>query len=138
MLLDCINERGMYLSTKCFQHMYTCLPAMTGHAPHVDLCGLSTPCSHAYLYSPTHIPLFPPNPHSAGSLARLFTTALPAGADLPEKRLKVWATHTSSQFLEERAILFENYLKKLCMVKEVAGSELFVGFLATNRVSHVM
>jgi hypothetical protein len=60
--------------------------------------------------------------------------SLPAGAELPGKRLKLWYSHTSKAFVEERALLLENYLKKLIQVSEIAASELLVGFLALNRV----
>jgi len=60
--------------------------------------------------------------------------SLPAGAELPGKRFKLWYSHTSPQFIEERSVLLENYLKKLCTVPQVASSTIFVGFLATDRI----
>jgi hypothetical protein len=58
---------------------------------------------------------------------------LPAGCDLPGKRFKWWSSHTSPAFIEERALLLEHYLVKLAQVPNIANSELFVGFLATDR-----
>lgn len=60
--------------------------------------------------------------------------SLPAGAELPGKRLKLWYAHNSKTFVEERALLLENYLKKLIQVPAIAASDLLVGFLAVSRV----
>ena len=51
------------------------------------------------------------------------------------KRFKWWSTHTSPGFIEERALILENYLQKLTQVPNIASSELFVGFLANDRAN---
>lgn len=60
---------------------------------------------------------------------------LPAGAELPGKKLKIWVPHDEPSHVKERELLLENYLKKLVSVKDVAESDLFVGFLCTDKVN---
>jgi hypothetical protein len=59
---------------------------------------------------------------------------LPAGAELPGKKLKVWVPHDAPPLVKERELLLENYLKKLVSVKEICDSDLFVGFLCSDKV----
>eukprot|EP00457_Paulinella_chromatophora_P013081 gb/GEZN01013351.1/.p1 GENE.gb/GEZN01013351.1/~~gb/GEZN01013351.1/.p1 ORF type:complete len:259 (-),score=42.80 gb/GEZN01013351.1/:137-913(-) len=65
----------------------------------------------------------------SGSLSR----KVPAGCELPPKKLKLFTKHTSPTFIEERRVLLENYLKTLLKVKEIAQSPVFTRFLTTDK-----
>lgn len=60
---------------------------------------------------------------------------LPSGAELPGKKLKIWVPHDDTIHTKERELLLENYLRKLASVKEICDSDLFVGFLCTDKVT---
>jgi len=58
---------------------------------------------------------------------------LPAGADLPPKRFKIFTSHLSPAFIEERRVLLESSLKKLLGVQEIAKSAAFIRFLTCDK-----
>lgn len=63
---------------------------------------------------------------------------LPAGCVLPGKAPKLFVSHVSKEFIEERRCLLEAYLKKLNTVKEVVDSHnVWLGFLSTDRKGNV-
>jgi len=60
--------------------------------------------------------------------------SLPIGTDLPPKKIKLFTSHVSASFIEERRCLLEAFLRKLLSVKEVARSEPFLSFVNSNKV----
>jgi hypothetical protein len=63
-----------------------------------------------------------------------FSDKFPQGTDLPPKKLKLFTSHVSVQFIETRRALLENFLKKLLSVPQVAASAEMVGFLTSDKV----
>jgi len=57
----------------------------------------------------------------------------PASLELPPKRVKLFTSHVSAQFIEERRCLLENYMKKLLVVGDIAKAEAFLNFLQTDK-----
>jgi hypothetical protein len=58
---------------------------------------------------------------------------LPPGCVLPPKMPKLFFSHVSKEFIEERRCLLESFLKKLNKVKEVMEAPLWMHFLTTDR-----
>lgn len=58
---------------------------------------------------------------------------LPQNAGLPPKRFKLFVTHTTPAFIEERRVLLENFLRKLCQVPDIAQGAPFTAFLGSDR-----
>jgi len=59
--------------------------------------------------------------------------ALPAGCELPPKKIKLFTSHTDSAFVEERRCLLEAYLKKLLSVEKLAKGDVLVKFLSSDK-----
>eukprot|EP00471_Norrisiella_sphaerica_P000383 CAMPEP_0184487792 /NCGR_PEP_ID=MMETSP0113_2-20130426/10336_1 /TAXON_ID=91329 /ORGANISM="Norrisiella sphaerica, Strain BC52" /LENGTH=262 /DNA_ID=CAMNT_0026870199 /DNA_START=34 /DNA_END=822 /DNA_ORIENTATION=+ len=62
-----------------------------------------------------------------------FKTSFPSGAVFPPKKLKLFQSHTSPEFIEERRVLLENYLRKLVAVKNLAQHSILTGFLTRGK-----
>jgi hypothetical protein len=62
--------------------------------------------------------------------------ALPAGCELPPKKIKLFQSHTDAEFIEERRCLLEAYLKKLLTVEKLSKGEAFMKFLAADKDSN--
>jgi len=58
---------------------------------------------------------------------------LPATVELPGKRYKLFVSHISKEFIEERRVLLENYLKKLITVDDVQKCDAFLKFVSTDK-----
>jgi hypothetical protein len=59
----------------------------------------------------------------------------PPGADLPPKKFKFFTSHVSEHFIEERRCLLDSYLSKMLKVPEVAKSDVFLEFLASDTLA---
>jgi len=59
--------------------------------------------------------------------------ALPAGCELPPKKIKWFTSHTDAEFIEERRCLLEAYLKKVLSVEKLGKSESLVKFLTSDK-----
>jgi len=70
---------------------------------------------------------------AADVLAEMAGKPLPAGAELPPKRIKLFTSHVSPAFIEERRVLLEAYLKKLVSVERLARSNCLTRFLTSDR-----
>lgn len=66
-------------------------------------------------------------------LAEFAHTTLPKGVSLPPKKMKMFVSHVTEAFIEERRVLLENYLKKLIPHKELAKSKTFVTFMTSDK-----
>jgi len=62
-----------------------------------------------------------------------FKTSFPSGAVFPPKKFKLFQSHTSPEFMEERRVLLENYLRKIVSVKNLAKHNLVTGFLTKGK-----
>mmetsp|Transcript_26326 Transcript_26326/g.63452 ORF Transcript_26326/g.63452 Transcript_26326/m.63452 type:complete len:263 (-) Transcript_26326:393-1181(-) len=62
-----------------------------------------------------------------------FKNSFPQGAVFPPKKLKFFQSHTSPEFVEERRVLLENYLRKLVAVKNLAKHSVLMGFLTKGK-----
>lgn len=69
--------------------------------------------------------------HSALLLSDL-AKKLPAGCDLPQKRWKMFTSHVTPAFIEQRRVLLESYLKRLLKVEDIANSSILTKFLSTD------
>jgi len=58
---------------------------------------------------------------------------IPTGLDLPPKQIKLWVSHVSPQFIEERRCLLENYLKRLMKISEIATSQPMKDFMTSEQ-----
>jgi len=58
---------------------------------------------------------------------------IPPGCELPPKRFKIFISHLSPAFIEERRVLLEAFLKKLVGQKDIASCSIFVKFLTTDK-----
>jgi len=58
---------------------------------------------------------------------------LPAGCELPPKRMKIFTAHDNPAFIEERRCLLEAYLKRLLTVEKMRKYEPMLQFLDSNR-----
>eukprot|EP00808_Paulinella_micropora_P000495 g26898.t1 len=58
---------------------------------------------------------------------------VPKGCELPPKKLKLFTSHTSPAFIEERRVLLESYLQTLLKVKEIGSSAVFTRFLTSDK-----
>ena len=58
------------------------------------------------------------------------TVSLP---DLPPKKLKLFQSHNSPAFIEKRAVLLTNYLRKLLDNKKLVNSKLVHDFFTTDK-----
>ena len=59
---------------------------------------------------------------------------LPAGTDLPPKKLKLFTSHLSNDFIEQRRILLESFIKKLTSVEQIVSSKRFKKFITSDKV----
>ena len=57
------------------------------------------------------------------------SSILPAGAELPGKKIPFFTSATSLSLIEERSVLLQNYLRKIITVHAIASSPLLVNFL---------
>jgi len=62
---------------------------------------------------------------------------LPTNLDLPPKKYKLFTSHISPQFIEERRCLLENYLRKLLTSPDLAKNEMLLKFLTTDKCSDI-
>jgi len=62
-----------------------------------------------------------------------YAKMLPIGAELPAKRFKLFVSHLSAGFIEERRCLLEAYLRKLVSVKDVAKSDTLISFFNSDK-----
>jgi len=69
--------------------------------------------------------------HSALLLSDL-AKKLPAGCDLPQKKWKMFTSHVTPAFIEQRRVLLESYLKRLLKVEDIANSSILTKFLSTD------
>lgn len=60
---------------------------------------------------------------------------IPTGLDLPPKQLKLWVSHVSPQFIEDRRCLLENYMKRLMKIPEIAKSSPMMEFMKEDKQS---
>jgi len=58
---------------------------------------------------------------------------LPHGTELPPKKLKLFVSHVSPAFIEERRVLLENFLRRLAG-SDIGRTEVFRQFLDSDRV----
>jgi len=58
---------------------------------------------------------------------------IPAGCELPPKRFKMFISHLSPAFIEERRVLLEAFLKKLIGQKDLANSSILAKFLTSDK-----
>jgi len=58
---------------------------------------------------------------------------VPVGCELPPKRFKIFVSHLSPAFIEERRVLLEAYAKKLILVKELAAAALIERFFSSDK-----
>jgi hypothetical protein len=65
--------------------------------------------------------------HSALLLSDL-SKKIPAGCDLPIKRWKMFTSHVTPAFIEQRRVLLEAYLKRLLKVEDIANSSILTKF----------
>jgi len=68
-------------------------------------------------------------------LEELMLEELPKGCALPPKKLKLFSSHLSPAFIEERRILLENYLKKLLSMKETNKAKALALFFTTDKTT---
>jgi len=66
-------------------------------------------------------------------LTEMAGKTLPAGCELPPKKMKLFTTHTSPVFIEERRCLLEAYLKKVISVEKLAKADCVVRFLTSDK-----
>jgi len=57
---------------------------------------------------------------------------IPAGCDLPPKRLKMFTSHITPAFIEQRRVLLEAYLKRLLKVEDIAKSSILTKFMTSD------
>jgi len=69
----------------------------------------------------------------SGLLSESCGRRIPTGLDLPPKRLKLWVSHVSPQFIEDRRCLLENYLKRLLKIPEIANSQPMLDFMKEDK-----
>lgn len=50
----------------------------------------------------------------------------------PKRKSKVWRDHMNPEFIEERRVMMENYLRRVLCVPQVAHSEQFLKFLGVG------
>jgi len=62
-----------------------------------------------------------------------FKGAFPEDAVLPPKKIKLFQSHNSPEFVEERRVLLQHYLQKLVAVKAIAKHKLFTTFLTKGK-----
>lgn len=55
----------------------------------------------------------------------------------PKRKSKVFRDHMNTEFIEERRVMMENYLRKLLCVPQVAHNEHFLNFLGVGSESNV-
>lgn len=65
-------------------------------------------------------------------------TKLTPGAILPPKRPKAIIKHTEPNFIEDRRLLLQHYLKKLLSQSIIANSNIFTGFFQTDVLPSVV
>jgi len=63
------------------------------------------------------------------------SSEFPPGVALPPKRIRLFVSHVSPEFCEERRVLLDNYLKKVCKVAELARCESTQAFLKSDKDS---
>jgi len=62
-----------------------------------------------------------------------FKSSFPSGAVFPPKKIKLFQNHSSPEFIEERRVLLENYLRKLVAVKNLAKHSVLTAFLTKGK-----
>mmetsp|Transcript_19478 Transcript_19478/g.39388 ORF Transcript_19478/g.39388 Transcript_19478/m.39388 type:complete len:263 (+) Transcript_19478:20-808(+) len=62
-----------------------------------------------------------------------FKSSFPNGAVFPPKKIKFFQNHSSPEFIEERRVLLENYLRKLVAVKNLAKHSVLTAFLTKGK-----
>eukprot|EP00823_Brevimastigomonas_motovehiculus_P002254 TRINITY_DN140_c0_g1_i1.p1 TRINITY_DN140_c0_g1~~TRINITY_DN140_c0_g1_i1.p1 ORF type:complete len:328 (+),score=77.87 TRINITY_DN140_c0_g1_i1:36-1019(+) len=67
--------------------------------------------------------------HAAMSTQKHF----PDNVEIPPKRWRWFVSHITREFLEERRVLLEAYLKRLLAVEDFAKSEKFISFLTSDK-----
>jgi len=55
----------------------------------------------------------------------------------PKRKSKVWRDHMNAEFIEERRVMMENYLRRILCVPQVAHNEHFLNFLGVGNESNV-
>eukprot|EP00954_Amorphochlora_amoebiformis_P030274 1394423-Amorphochlora_amoeboformis.AAC.2 len=63
----------------------------------------------------------------------VFRMSFPEDAVLPPKRIKFFQSHTSPEFIEERRVLLEHYLKKIVAHKNLAKNPILTKFLTKGK-----
>jgi len=58
---------------------------------------------------------------------------IPTGLELPPKKIKLFVSHVSPQFIEDRRCLLENYLKRLMKISEIANSQPIKDFMTEDK-----
>jgi len=69
--------------------------------------------------------------HSALLLSD-FSKKIPSGCDLPQKRWKIFTSHVTPSFIEQRRVLLEAYLRRLLKVDDIANSSILTKFLSSD------
>jgi len=69
--------------------------------------------------------------HSALLLSDL-SKKIPSGCDLPQKRWKIFTSHVTPSFIEQRRVLLEAYLRRLLKVDDIANSSILTKFLSSD------
>merc|ERR1719326_1521571 len=50
----------------------------------------------------------------------------------PKRKSKVWRDHMNAEFVEERRVMMENYLRRILCIPQVAHNEHFLMFLGVG------
>jgi hypothetical protein len=67
------------------------------------------------------------------ALALSTVKGYPKSFELPPKRYKLFTSHYTKEFVEERRVLLENFLKKLVSIDDIAKHDTFLKFLTTDK-----
>jgi hypothetical protein len=62
-----------------------------------------------------------------------WSNKIPSGVDLPPKKIKLFTSHVTPEFIEERRCLLENYLKRMVKVRDICESEPLQNFLRSDK-----
>jgi len=73
------------------------------------------------------------SPEAHKEFVDTFKSSFPQGAVFPPKKIKFFQSHTSPEFIEERRVLLENYLRKLVAVSNLAKHSLVTSFLTKGK-----
>jgi len=55
----------------------------------------------------------------------------------PKRKSKVWRDHMNPQFIEERRVMIETYLRRILEFPQVAHNEHFLNFVGVGQESAV-